>query len=231
VINCIFVLLSYLWLFVLIGSVAGLQNRIECYTVSQKTSYLWFAITLTYVNGFWYFFGRNVTNKVSNQKTLYCATTSNLCFCTTWQNSETQKSHFHSNAVLVHCQNSTSRCLISSIFFDSWLILTWLYDSLNLVITAFSSGLLGAWFRRKQVDSAAELDCVACIMHVHQRVVFLKEKMSSVMCLIASNIYWDSKISHWYCPLTFTAGLTKNHSHLLRSNWHRYRLSKHRACV
>jgi len=25
-INCIFVLLSYLWLFVLIGSVAGLQN-------------------------------------------------------------------------------------------------------------------------------------------------------------------------------------------------------------
>jgi len=34
-------------------------------------------------------FGRNVTNKVGNQKTLYCATLNNLCFCTTWQNAET----------------------------------------------------------------------------------------------------------------------------------------------
>jgi len=30
--------------------------------------------------------------------------------------------------------------------FDSQLILTLMYDSLNLVINAFSSGLLGAWF-------------------------------------------------------------------------------------
>jgi len=29
-------------------------------------------------------FGRNVTDKVSNQKTLYYATSNNLCFCTTW---------------------------------------------------------------------------------------------------------------------------------------------------
>jgi len=40
------------------------------------------------------FFGRNVTDKVSNEKTLYYATPSNLCFCTTWQNGETRKSHF-----------------------------------------------------------------------------------------------------------------------------------------
>ena len=39
--------------------------------------------------------------------------------------------------------------------FDSRLILTLLYDSLNLVSNAFSSGLLGAWFRRKEVESAA----------------------------------------------------------------------------
>ena len=38
--------------------------------------------------------------------------------------------------------------------FDSRLILTLLYDSQNLVINAFSSGLLGAWFSRKEVDSA-----------------------------------------------------------------------------
>jgi len=35
------------------------------------------------------FFGRNVTDKVGNQKTLYYATSNNLCFCTTWQNGET----------------------------------------------------------------------------------------------------------------------------------------------
>jgi len=39
-------------------------------------------------------FGSNVTDKVSNQKTLYCATSYNLCFCTTWQNGETRKSYF-----------------------------------------------------------------------------------------------------------------------------------------
>jgi len=39
------------------------------------------------------------------------------CFCTTWQNEETQKLHFHSNAVglLVNRQNSTSHCFISSV--------------------------------------------------------------------------------------------------------------------
>jgi len=54
---------------------------------------------------------------------------------------ETQKLHF-SLAVLVHCQNSTSRCLISSIFLtrDS---LPLLYDSLSLVINAFSWGFGG----------------------------------------------------------------------------------------
>jgi len=39
--------------------------------------------------------------------------------------------------------------------FDSRVTLTLLYDSLNLVINAFSSVLLEAWFRRKQVESAA----------------------------------------------------------------------------
>jgi len=30
------------------------------------------------------FFGRNVTDKVGNQKMLYYATSNNLCFCTIW---------------------------------------------------------------------------------------------------------------------------------------------------
>jgi len=56
------------------------------------------------------FFGRNVTNKVGNQKTLYYSTSSNLCFCTTWQNEEMQKSHFHSVG-LCYTQNASVRCL------------------------------------------------------------------------------------------------------------------------
>jgi len=58
------------------------------------------------------FFERNVTHKISNPETYYYVTSNNLCFCTMWQNGETRKSHFHWNAVLVHCLNSTS-CLIT----------------------------------------------------------------------------------------------------------------------
>jgi len=89
------------------------------------------------------FFDTNVTNKVNHQKTLYYATSSNLCFCTTWQIGQTRILHFHSNAVLAHCQNSTSRCLISSIFSSL------LYDSLSLVINAFSFGLLEGMVQTK----------------------------------------------------------------------------------
>ena len=81
------------------------------------------------------FFGRNVTNKVGNQKTLYYATSNNLCFCTTCQNGETRKSHFSLNWIALHTQCSCVR--------SSW-----------------------------------------------------KKKLSSVMCLIGSDICWDSKISH-----------------------------------
>jgi len=81
------------------------------------------------------FFGRNVMDKVGNQKTLYYATSNNLCFCTTWQ---------------------------------KW--------------------------GNKKITFSTHLHCVACTVHLC--AVFLKEKLSSVMCLIASNICWDSKISH-----------------------------------
>ena len=49
-----------------------------------------------------YFFGRNVTDKVRNQKTLQYATSNNLCFCR-----KREHCFFPSNAVLVHCLNST----------------------------------------------------------------------------------------------------------------------------
>jgi len=54
------------------------------------------------------FFGRNVTDKVGNQKTLYYATSNNLCFCTTWQNGETRKSHFSLNWIVLPTQCTCS---------------------------------------------------------------------------------------------------------------------------
>jgi len=49
-------------------------------------------------------FGRNVIDKVGNQKTLYYATSSNLCFCITCQNGETRKSHFSLSWIVLHTQ-------------------------------------------------------------------------------------------------------------------------------
>jgi len=42
------------------------------------------------------FFGRNTTDKVSNQKALYYVTSNNLCFCTTWQNGKHENCIFQS---------------------------------------------------------------------------------------------------------------------------------------
>ena len=111
------------------------QPRVLCITPClKKTSHLCLAITLTHMNGFWYIFGRNVTDKVGNQKTLYYAASNNLCFCTTYQNAETRKSHFSLNWIVLHTQCT---CALSS------------------------------W-----------------------------KKLPYVMCLIAPNICWDSKIFH-----------------------------------
>jgi len=57
----------------------------------SKTSHLWLAITLTYMNGFWYLFGRNVMDKVGNQKTVYYTTSNNLWFCSTERDGKTRK--------------------------------------------------------------------------------------------------------------------------------------------
>jgi len=56
-------------------------------------------------------FDRTVTDKVGNQKTLYYATSNNLCLWTTWQNGETRKSHFHSVG-LCYTHNAPMRCLL-----------------------------------------------------------------------------------------------------------------------
>ena len=106
------------------------------YTMSQKTSYLWFAITLMHMNGFWYFFGRNVTDKVGNQKVLYYATSNNLCFCTTWQKEKTRKSHISVTCMVLHTHNAPVRYLPApTLSFWQWRVVQlWPGDILNCFV-------------------------------------------------------------------------------------------------
>jgi len=101
------------------------------------------------------FFGRNVTDKVSNQKTLCCATPNNLCFCTACKTGKHKNRMFFSQMLYQYIEETRSDYLNSGSLFDSRRILTLLYDPLILAINAFSSGVLGAWFRIKKVESAA----------------------------------------------------------------------------
>ena len=89
------------------------------------------------------FFGRNVTDKGSNQKTLYCATSIHVCFCTSWQ---TRK---HENCIF------SLKCCISALpeFNQSLLDFFSLFNSQLLLNKSCNQcvqlGLLGAWSRRK----------------------------------------------------------------------------------
>jgi len=91
----------------------------------------------------WIFFDRYFTDKVSNQKALYYATSNNVCFCTTWQNGETQKSHFFTQ-MLYQC---IARIQPDAPWFlQSFWLMTHTHAAVwlpKLVINAFSSGLLG----------------------------------------------------------------------------------------
>jgi len=91
----------------------------DCFALTlylKETSHLWLAITLTYVDAFWYF-GRNVTDKVSNQKTLYTVPPQIACASALPCKTRKHKNHiFHSNAVSVHCQNSTRHRASTSMY-------------------------------------------------------------------------------------------------------------------
>jgi len=78
-------------------------------------------------------FGTDVTDNESNQKTLYYATSSKLCLCTTWKTGKHGNFIFHSNAVLLHYLNLTSSLLSSDIFLtrDSFHAAVWLTKSCN----------------------------------------------------------------------------------------------------
>ena len=125
-------------------------NKNLDYTVSQKNVPSMACYNFDIHEQILIFFGRNVTNKVGNQRVLSYASSNNWCFCTTWQNEERRKSHFSLN------------CCISWECCSSWTVL-------------------------------------------HQCAVFLKEKLSSVMCLIACTFVEIVRYPiNTVCPLTFT---------------------------
>jgi len=110
------------------------------------------------------FFGRNVIDKVSCHKILYYATSSNLYFCTTWQNGK------HGHCIFTRCISCALpefNQLLLDFFslFDSRLILMLLYDSLNIVISAFSLGLWRHGSRESKSTALQQVDCVACKKH------------------------------------------------------------------
>jgi len=63
------------------------------------------------------FFGRNVTDKVSNQRSFTMPPQITCASALRGKMGKHESCIFHSNAVLVHCLNSTS-CLISSMFLN-----------------------------------------------------------------------------------------------------------------
>ena len=81
-----------------------------------------------------------------------------------------------------------------SFLVDSQLIIVLLYDSLNLVVRAFSSALLGGWFRINEVQSAAEVGL--CCTH------------NALVCCVLGFYFaevldrWGGKQNIWF--LTFS---------------------------
>jgi len=100
--------------------------------------------------GFHIFFGRNVTHKVGNQKTLYYFTSNKLCFCITWQNGETQKLHL--SLKCIDCVQP-----VATWFLQPFRLTThtnaaaWLPKSCNQCVRLWTvvGLLLGAWFRKR----------------------------------------------------------------------------------
>jgi len=71
--------------------------------------------------------------------------------------------------------------------FNSRFILTLLYDSLNLVINAFSLRLLvGAWFRRKEAESAATVGL--CCTHSACAPMRCLPERKNVMCGVFDSV-------------------------------------------
>ena len=95
----------------------------EMYTVSQKNVPLLACYNFDAHEWILIFFGRNVTDKVGNKKTLYYATSNNLCFCTTWQNAKTRKARFTQLDCVTHTMH------LCAIFLKEKIVICDVFDS------------------------------------------------------------------------------------------------------
>jgi len=127
-----------------------------------------------------------------------------LCFCITWQNTKIAFSLKWCISVLPEF----NQVLDVFSLFDSRLILTLLYDFQNIAINSFSSGLLGAWLMRKEVESVAEvgLCCIIANARIENR-----------------NMSQLSIQSHTLIALAGTHKDTVNHSLCVQSKGNRHR--------
>ena len=71
------------------------------------------------------FFGRNVTDKVGNQKTLYYATSDNVCYCTIWQNAKQHKNHMFHSVGLCYTHNAG----LCAVFLKEKVVICDVFDS------------------------------------------------------------------------------------------------------
>jgi len=113
-------------------------------------------------------FLENVTDKVSNQKTLYCATPNNLCFCTIWKTGKHENRIFSLKCCIRALPEFTSSLLDFLSLFDSRLIpnaATWLPKSCNQCTQLGAVRGHGSGERKSRAPQ--QLDCVARTMHVH----------------------------------------------------------------
>jgi len=87
------------------------------YTVSQKNLPPSACYNIDTHEWILIFFSRNVTDKVGNQKTLYYATSSNLCFCTTWQNGK------HENHIVTQLDCVTHTMHVCAVFLKEKIVI------------------------------------------------------------------------------------------------------------
>jgi len=92
---------------------------------------------------------------------LYCATSNDVCFCTTWQTEKHENCIFSLKCCISALPEVNQSLLDFFSLFDSRLMLTLLYDSLNLVINAFgSSPIRGHSSGESKSKEPQQLDCV-----------------------------------------------------------------------
>ena len=110
------------------------------------------------------FFDRNTTDKASKQKTLYSATSNNVCFCITWQNGKLENCIFHLRYWCIVRIQSVAVWLLQYFWLTTHIhAAVWLSKSRNQCVQVGAFGWHGS--RERKSTALQQLDCVACTKH------------------------------------------------------------------